>query len=649
MSDNAMHLDIHLEHDTVCVSISDDTSSLSPISQTTICDAELSKCADRMIEILNKSINDPSDTQTETQLQEAGTLLFDEICPPYMKQYICDSSFEYLILGIHEKLTHIPWELMYTGQNLLCRQFKTGRILKTHQKIFQPPERKPGYPLNIWIIANPRGDLREAAKEGLSIYKSCERNPMVQPTLDDDIPVEIIKSKIKSFDIVHFAGHAVYDSVYPSQSAWELKENNFYASHINQMRGGAAMPSLVFTNACQRVKQSEYKNEKGLSHSFIHAGVRHYIDTLWDILDAPARFFSQTFYEMLFQGFTVGESMDHARKYLIEKFGIHHLGWASYVLYGDPRIRYIDQTTGINRIFNKFKRIIVHPANIMKALMVLILMIFAGILFQEKYHQPDTIFPVQQMILNHIKQKQERTDQLFSELTNIGYITDTVSDNWTSKSRTMGMIFNAVNSQPTDKRFLYAIQNHIFNQKIFVLLETESFDIVLEQLIRKIKLMNYKEKKPLNLIIPEYILFFETAHSKNKTYVFLRMVEKDSGIVLKSIFNSIDIDNLSPLFMQISNVLSDIKKNHPIRGRIVSREQNCVHLNIGKIFGVEIGQQFRLLEHKSLLSIVSVGMNTCKGTIDKYNTTIKTGDKVELLEIVPLPNCFRHNLQYEQK
>ncbi|ETR71003.1 MAG: hypothetical protein OMM_08399 [Candidatus Magnetoglobus multicellularis str. Araruama] len=646
MNDNAMHLDIHLEHDAVCVSISDDASSLSPISQTTICDVEFSKCGDSIIEIINRSMIEPSYTHIEKQLEEAGTRLFDEICPPHMKQYICDSSFEYLILGIHEKLTHIPWELMYTGQNFLCRQFKTGRILKTHHQTFQPPERKPGYPLNMWIIANPQGNLREAAKEGLSIYQSCESNPVVQPALDDDIPVEIIKSKIKSFDIVHFAGHAVYDSANPSQSAWELKENNFYASHINQMKGGAAMPSLVFTNACQRVKQSEYKNEKGLSHSFIHAGVRHYIDTLWDILDAPARSFSQTFYEMLFQGFTVGESMDHARKYLIEKFGIHPLGWASYILYGDPRIRYINQTTDINRIFNKLKKIIAHPANTMKALMLLILMIFAGVLFQEKSHQPNTNFSVQQMMLNHIKQNQERTDQLFNELTNIGYISDSVHDNWTSKSRTMGMIFNAVTSQPTDKRFLYAIQNHIFNQKIFVLLETESFDIVLEQLIRKIKLLNYKEKKPLNLIIPEYILFLETAHSKNESFVFMRMVEKDSGIVLKSIFQSIDIDDLSPLFMQISIVLSDIKKNNPIRGRIVNMEQNYLHLNIGKIYGVKTGQQFRILEHKSLMRIVSVSLKTCKGIIDSGENTIKTGEKVEIMNEVSMPNIHNSNRLY---
>ena len=645
MKGNTLHLNIDIENDTIYVSISGDECCVSPIGQIKIHKQDLFLSAQKIIELFNKSVKSPSENDIEQRLREAGTGLFDKIFPPHMKHCICTSQSKYLIIGIHEELIQIPWELMYTHTNFLCRQFKIGRFIKTHKPVYQSPHRKLSFPVRMWIIANPQGDLKEASKEGLSIFQKCETNPLIQPTLDDDIPVDLLKNKIKSFDIVHFAGHAKYNKNDPSKSAWEFKDNNFDASHIYQMKGGAPLPSLIFTNACQRVKP-EYRYKHGLAHSFVYSGVRHYIDTLWDILDEPASAFSQEFYTRLFQGLSVGESMEHARNCLIEKFGTNHLTWASYILYGDPRVEYIEQSNVKNikltarYILSKFKNLSKTISNILKAIPILLLILFIGFIFLEKSEYQENPH-LKQIMLNKIKHKQKRTQKLFKELSQIGFIHDKSpdSDDWTSPTRTIGMIFDEMSVRTIDKRILYAIQKYILNQKQFFLAESESFDAILEQLIRKIKLKKSTDKYPLKLIIPDFLMFIELAYHKKRPFVFVKIADKNTGIVIKTLFESIENENVALLFKQLSMVFTDIKKAYPIRGRVVMIDHDLVHLNIGEISGVTIGQKYQVIKKQNQLNIVAVSLKASKGTVVFGKTNIQIGDRIENILI----NTFSEN------
>ena len=116
------------------------------------------------------------------------------------------------------------------------------------------------------------------------------------------------------------------------------------------MAGTAAMPALIFSNACQSARTEEWAVQEyfqdqifGLANAFILAGVKHYVGTFWEILDEPSSHFALEFYKNVLSGKTVGEAVRLARLALINKYGEETIVWASYLLYGDPTSNYMEQ------------------------------------------------------------------------------------------------------------------------------------------------------------------------------------------------------------------------------------------------------------------------------------------------------------------
>jgi tetratricopeptide (TPR) repeat protein len=165
-----------------------------------------------------------------------------------------------------------------------------------------------------------------------------------------DITADFIRQKIRNFDLIHFAGHAEYHRDNPGDSGWQLSDGVFSARDIMKLAGTAAMPALVFSNACQSARTEEWRIKEvfqdeifGLANAFILAGVKHYIGTFWEILDEPSSRFALECYRHALSGMTVGEAVRQARLSLIKEYGEETIVWASYLLYGDPTFNYIDQ------------------------------------------------------------------------------------------------------------------------------------------------------------------------------------------------------------------------------------------------------------------------------------------------------------------
>jgi hypothetical protein len=101
------------------------------------------------------------------------------------------------------------------------------------------------------------------------------------------------------------------------------------------------MPLLVFSNACASSHESAWRAEDpgrvfGLANAFLLAGVKFYLGTQWEIVDAHSQAFARAFYAELARGRAMGAAVRRAREAVIVAEGEGGLGWASYVLYGDP-------------------------------------------------------------------------------------------------------------------------------------------------------------------------------------------------------------------------------------------------------------------------------------------------------------------------
>jgi len=278
-------------------------------------------------------------------LKKSGQILFDLLIPPKVREELNSTSARNLVLYVDDRLVHIPWELLFNGQEFLCRRFAMGRIVSTRQVVTSHSSRHLKIPLRVLILADPRGDLKASYREGTEIRDFLDEKKEVFHGDLKSHPVDIsyVKKNLRDYDIVHYAGHADYHPQEPSESGWLLTDGRLKASEISAMVGLQPMPFLVFSNACQSGQTGEWQIQEsyeqqifGLANAFLFSGVQHYIGTFWEILDEPSLYFAKRFYSFLAQGEKVGEAVRRAREDLIEAYGEETIVWASYMLYGDP-------------------------------------------------------------------------------------------------------------------------------------------------------------------------------------------------------------------------------------------------------------------------------------------------------------------------
>ncbi|MFC1858265.1 CHAT domain-containing protein [Thermodesulfobacteriota bacterium] len=296
---------------------------------------------------------------TLMKLRSIGQVFSDDLFTHQVKEKLQSTQAENLIINLDDQLVQIPWELLHDGHNFLCQRFSMGRLVRTRQSVpGSGRSRILARPLKMMILADPKGDLKGAYKEGKELLEHMDGSKeFINASLrSEGITPDYIREKIRNFDIVHFAGHSDYDSENPGESGWRLSDGSFKGKEIIKMAGTDIMPALIFSNACQSARTEEwglrpdYHEEIfGLANAFVLAGVKHYVGTFWEILDEPSSRFALVFYERLLSGMTVGEAMRQARQALIKEYGEETIVWGSYLLYGDPTFNYMDQIRMVER------------------------------------------------------------------------------------------------------------------------------------------------------------------------------------------------------------------------------------------------------------------------------------------------------------
>lgn len=285
-------------------------------------------------------------------LRKSGQLLFDLLITPKAAEKVAISTSPSLLLSIDDKLVQIPWELLHNGRQFLCRRFAMGRVVSTNQTPTALSRRSPGGNLKVLVLADPRQDLTASYQEGVDIRDLLdqERETFQVDFKSAPITIGFVRKNLRDYDIVHYAGHADYNSQNPGSGGWLLSDGRLKAEEISAMGGLQAMPFLVFSNACQSGQSGEWQVHEaygqeifGLANAYLMAGVQHYIGTFWEILDEPSSYFAKQFYLALAQGHSVGESVRQAREKLAEDFGEETIVWASYMLYGDPTYSFVQQ------------------------------------------------------------------------------------------------------------------------------------------------------------------------------------------------------------------------------------------------------------------------------------------------------------------
>jgi class 3 adenylate cyclase/CHAT domain-containing protein len=281
------------------------------------------------------------------ELRQQGGMLYDSLIPDVIRKGLAEAPDPNLLISMDEALVSIPWEMLYDGSRFLNEKFGIGRTVTTRQTV-TGSTRAVMSPLKMLLLCDPLGDLPAAAREKSKILAATSGYKEYLSVNAKEFPVStaFVSSRIHSYDIVHYAGHAEQDSGTPGHGGWLLQDGPLTADAISALAGDhLPMPALVFSNACHT---GEWKSNEALvqrvfslANAFLLSGVQHYIGTFWDVPDEPSCHFATHFYGNLVRGMTIGEAMLAARNSLIEKFGEDTIFGSSYLLYGDPTTRYV--------------------------------------------------------------------------------------------------------------------------------------------------------------------------------------------------------------------------------------------------------------------------------------------------------------------
>jgi hypothetical protein len=291
------------------------------------------------------------ETTLAEQLRSMGDLMYRFFVPDPIQRLLAESDSSF---SITTNDLELPWELMHDGDDFLCVKRPVGRMPmgRAFPRKVRMRERVADRIAFLLVHADPVGNLPSAEAEVRSIeraltdrwQKRIEIKTLIGPqTTGGALNQALLEG---TFDVIHYAGHAAFESKNPDLSGLVLHDHEvFFAQKIQSMVEGQP---LVFLNACessrtqneQELQLTDYLAEpaEGLASAFVYGGALGCIGALWPVYDQGAADFAVEFYNRLLEGSFVGEALRLARKEIREQRP-DEVTWASYILYGDPTFR----------------------------------------------------------------------------------------------------------------------------------------------------------------------------------------------------------------------------------------------------------------------------------------------------------------------
>jgi CHAT domain-containing protein len=258
-----------------------------------------------------------------------------------------------LVIVHDREASRVPWEVLRIGATHpalgsgLSRRYTSDALSVARWR----DDRSDADPLRVLLIVDPTRDLPGAAAEGDALQRLFSRGAMTFDVLAgrDATRARILAAlSTGAFDVLHFAGHALFDAREPDKGG--LLCDGKEVLRGDDLAGIGNLPALVFCNACEaaRVRKrtrtraspprlfGQRRTMTGIAEAFLAGGVANFLGTHWPVGDDAAFAFSQSLYESLLAGERLGRAVLTARRRLE---ALPTVDWADYVHYGSPEFR----------------------------------------------------------------------------------------------------------------------------------------------------------------------------------------------------------------------------------------------------------------------------------------------------------------------
>ncbi|MCB0107588.1 MAG: CHAT domain-containing protein, partial [Caldilineaceae bacterium] len=186
--------------------------------------------------------------------------------------------------------------------------------------VHAPPPEPPPPPqrhLRVLVVADPAADahLPGAEEEGIAVADLFEQFNIVhaQSALPNRVevvrlfgPREATRTTVlrhlmmRTYDVLHFAGHCVYDAKNPAKSGWIFSNGERLSAY--EFTRIDRSPAFVFSNACESGVTPARSDDRSVdlapsfAEAFFARGVTNFVCTAWPVDDRAARDFALTLY-----------------------------------------------------------------------------------------------------------------------------------------------------------------------------------------------------------------------------------------------------------------------------------------------------------------------------------------------------------------
>jgi CHAT domain-containing protein len=293
-------------------------------------------------------------------MEMVGAQLFDIVLSRAVQTELRTREI-FLEIGVDQDLLDYPWELMHDGEDYLCNKHFVGRFVNVSERPIPPAGAElvgPGKSLgrlSMLLISVPQPQPRA---DGVVFDKLPEAEAETDAIVEtlagaDGVDLSVLSGKKASFDavysalkqepfhIIHYSGHARFREDNSSLSGLVLHDRDMTTGPLVSFFGSRP-PILTFLNACQTGQAGRWKEHYSiysLARAFLETGT-YLVGSRWPLDDKAAREFASSFYkELLVDGRALGVAVGRARAKCRDATP-KAFGWASYVLYGDPRLSF---------------------------------------------------------------------------------------------------------------------------------------------------------------------------------------------------------------------------------------------------------------------------------------------------------------------
>lgn len=303
-----------------------------------------------------------------------------------------------LVMLLDATTARIHWELLAQFEPLSTAYMEPSDTAREHcflgasrgftrqlRTTFAPPPEPPPPPkriLRVLVVADPAADahLPGAEEEGIAVADLFERFNLVTDTSNR---VEVMRLfgpreatrtavlrhlMMRRYDVLHFAGHCIYDKTNPLASGWIFSNGERLTA--NEFRRIDRVPKFIFSNACESGITPDRSGERAvalaptLAEAFFERGVSNFVCTAWPVDDRSARDFALTLYASLL-GLRHSDTRGEGKKKIFSDLSsyqaavsqpIHYAmkearlaildppndirTWGSYQHYGNPYFRF---------------------------------------------------------------------------------------------------------------------------------------------------------------------------------------------------------------------------------------------------------------------------------------------------------------------